>query len=145
MLPFPRDIEVPKYDKYNGNGDPHNHVKHFYAIIMYFMHEDIYPMRLFPRSLRGQAMEWFTKLTPPLKMFDELAQWFIQKNSYNIQHLVTMLDFCSIKQKQGEPFVRYLQRWRSLHSRYPQQVLETEKIDIFVNTFVPGLYFNLRK
>ena len=56
MQPFPKDIEVPKYDKYDGNGDPHNHVKHFYAIGMDFMHEDTYLMRLFPRNFRGQAM-----------------------------------------------------------------------------------------
>ena len=53
MLPFPKDIEVPKYDKYDGNGDPHDHVRHFYAISMDFMHEDTFLMHLFPRSLRG--------------------------------------------------------------------------------------------
>ena len=26
MVPFPQDIEVPKYDKYDGNSDPHDHV-----------------------------------------------------------------------------------------------------------------------
>ena len=26
MVPFPRDIEVPKYDKYDGNSDPNDHV-----------------------------------------------------------------------------------------------------------------------
>ena len=34
MQPFPRDIEVPKYDKYDGNGDPHDHVRHFYVLSM---------------------------------------------------------------------------------------------------------------
>ena len=92
MLPFPKDIEVLKYEKYDGNGDPHNHVRNFYAISMDFMHEDTFLMHLFRRSLRGQAMEWFTKLSPPLKIFDELAQHFIQQYSYNIQHHVTVLD-----------------------------------------------------
>ena len=26
MIPFPWDIEVPKYEKYDGNSDPHDHV-----------------------------------------------------------------------------------------------------------------------
>ena len=72
MPPFPKDIEVPKYDKYDGYGDPHDHVRYFYAISMDFMHEDSYLMHLFPRSLREQAMEWFTKLTPPLKYLTSL-------------------------------------------------------------------------
>ena len=97
MPPFPKDIEVLKYEKYDGNGDPYDHVRHFYAISMDFMHEDSYLMHLFPRSLRGKAMEWFTKLTPPLNTFDKLAQFFIQEYSYKIQHPVTMLDLCQIK------------------------------------------------
>ena len=109
MPPFPKDIEVPKYEIYDGNGDPHDHVRYFYAISMDFMHEDSYFMRLFPRSLRGKAMKWFTKLTPPPKTFDELAQCLIQKYSYNIQYHVTMLELCTIEQKMGELFAMYLQ------------------------------------
>ena len=56
-----------------------------------------------------------------------------------------MLDLCNVKQRSGEPFATYLQRWRELYSRYPRQVLEAKKIDIFVNTLVPKLYFDLRK
>lgn len=78
MVPFPRDMEVPKYDKYDGNGDPRDHVRHFYALSMNFMHEDTYLMRLFSRSLRDQAMEWFTKYSRPLKSLYELTQWYIQ-------------------------------------------------------------------
>ena len=56
-----------------------------------------------------------------------------------------MLDLCNVKQKLREPFATYLQQWRALYSRYPRQVLEAEKIDIFVNTLVLELYFDLRK
>ena len=145
MPSFPKDIEVPKYDKYDGNGDPHDHLRHFYTISTDFMHEDSYLMHFFPRSLRGKSMEWFTKLTPTLKKIEELAQCFIQQYSSNIQHPVTVLDLCQIKQKPGEPFAIYLQRWRSLYSRYPRQVAEAEKIDNFVNMLIPKLYFDLRK
>ena len=40
MLPFPKDIEVPKYEKYDGNRDLHDHVRQFYALSMDFMHDD---------------------------------------------------------------------------------------------------------
>ena len=78
MVPFSRAINVPKYNKYDGNGDPHGHVHHFYALIMEFIHEDTYLLRLFAKSFRGQAMDWFMKLTPPLKTFDNLATIFTQ-------------------------------------------------------------------
>ena len=102
-------------------------------------------MCLFPKSLREQAMECFTNLSPPLKTFDKLSQCFIQQYSYNIQHPMIVLDLCQIKQTLGEPFAIYLQRWRSLYSRYPRQVPKAKKINIFVNMLVPELYFNLRK
>ncbi len=55
MLPFPKDIEVPKYEKYDGNGDTHNNLRHFYALGMDFMHEDTFLMHLFPRSLKRET------------------------------------------------------------------------------------------
>ena len=84
MVPFPRDIAVPKYDKYDGNNDPHDHVHHFYALRKEFLHKDTYLFRLFPRSLKGKALEWFIKLKPLLRTFDELASRFTQHYSYNI-------------------------------------------------------------
>ena len=108
MVPFPRDIEVPKYNKYDENGDPHDHVRHLYALSMDFLRKGTYLLWFFPRSLRGQAMEWFTKLTPPLKTFDELARCFTQQYSYNIQQPITMIDLGALKQHQGEPFAIYL-------------------------------------
>ena len=79
-------------------------------------------MRLFPRSLKGQAMECFTKITPPLKNFEELVQKFIQHFSYNVQKLVFMLDLYNLKQDQGELFVTFLQIWRKLCSRYSREI-----------------------
>ena len=111
MIPFPWDIEVPKYEKYNGNSDPNDHVRHFYAFSMYFIHEDTYLLRIFLRSLKGQALEWFTKISPTLKTFDELARRFTQHYSYNIQQPITTIDLATMKQHQGEPFVTYLQFW----------------------------------
>ena len=72
MKDFPRKVEIPQYDKYDGNGDPNDHVCQFYTMSFEFHYEDSYLMRLFPGSLKVQAMEWFTNITPPVKMFPEL-------------------------------------------------------------------------
>ena len=91
---------------------------------MGFIHEDTYLLRLFPTSLNGQALEWFTKLSPPIKTFDELARRFTQHYSENIQQPITMIDLATMKQHQGHPFSTYLQHWRALYSRYPHQLPE---------------------
>lgn len=56
-----------------------------------------------------------------------------------------MIDLAAMKQHQGEPFATYLQCWRALYSQYPRHLPEQEKIDIFVNTLIPELYYDLRK
>ena len=40
MKYFPRKIEIPKYEKYDGNGDPNDHVRQFYTMSFEFHHED---------------------------------------------------------------------------------------------------------
>ena len=56
-----------------------------------------------------------------------------------------MIDLSTLKQHQGESFSIYLQCWWSLYSRYPCQFPKWEKIDIFVNTLIPELYYDFRK
>ena len=84
MKEFPRKIKIPEYDKYDGNGDPNDHVHQFYTMSFEFHHEDSCLMRLFPRSLKGQGMEWFTNITPSIKKIKEIVQIFVQHFSYNL-------------------------------------------------------------
>ena len=99
-----------------------------------FAHEDTYLMHLFPRSLGAHSMEWLSKITPPVKTFEELINLFILQYSYNIQHQITMIDLCKVVQKPGEPFITFLQRWRRMFARYPRHVPEKEKMVTFINS-----------
>lgn len=77
MIPFPPNLDIPKYDKYDGKCDPHDHVQEFCTISLEFSHDDTYLVRLFPISLGGKTIEWLSKLTPPIISFDELVNKFI--------------------------------------------------------------------
>ena len=101
-------------------------------------------MHLFPRSLGGQAMEWFSHIPSGIKTFDEIANLFIQQYSHNIQHPVNIRDICNLKQKVGEPFLTFLQRWRQLYTRYSCKIPEIEKLDIFVNNLLPGFGYKVQ-
>ena len=104
---------------------------------MEFMHNKTYLMRLFPRSLGGLSMEWFSHLPPGIKTFDEISNLFIQQYSHNIQHLVNIWDLCNLKQKVGEPFLTFLQRLRQLYTKYSCKISEMEKLDIFTDNLLP--------
>jgi len=124
MKPFPYRFEVPKFDKYKGKGDPRYHIREFNATCLEVAHDETYLMRLFPRSLGSQAMEWFSRLPLGIKTFDELVNKFITHFSYNIEHEVSMLDLCNTKQKSGESFATFLQRWRQLASKCSYDIPE---------------------
>jgi len=144
MPPFPKHFETPKFDKYKGKGDPRDHLQEFYFACLEVAQEDTYLMRLFPKSLSGQAVEWFTHLPRGIKSFDELADKFITHFSYNCEHEISMIDLCNTKQKNGEPFAAFLQRWRALESKLPWQIPKKQFVTMFVTNLNPELAFHLQ-
>ena len=90
MPPFLRGVELPKYDKYFGTTNPQDHFLEFSALSMEFMHNQTYLMHLFPTSLGGQPMDWFSHFPIGIKTFDEIANLFVQYYSHNIQNLVNI-------------------------------------------------------
>ena len=82
-------------------------------------------------------MEWFSRLPSGIKSFDEIATLFLQQYSHNIQHPVTIRDLCNLKQRHGEPFLTFLQRWQQLYTKYSRKIPKNEKLDIFLDNLVP--------
>jgi len=101
MIPFPHNFTILKFDKYKGKGDP--------LACFEVSHNDTYRMRLFLRSLGGQAIEWFSHLPMGIKSFNELVEKFATHFSYNMEHEISMTDLCNNKQKNGETFISFLQ------------------------------------
>ncbi|GAA0159403.1 hypothetical protein LIER_16183 [Lithospermum erythrorhizon] len=55
---------MPKFNTYDGMGDPSNHIKTYDSQLSFWETEaDIYG-RAFPSSLSGAALKWFHKLPP---------------------------------------------------------------------------------
>lgn len=144
MIPFLEHCEIPKYDKYNAKSNPQDHINEFCSMSMEFAHNETYLMCLFPRSLSGQSMEWFSKLSFGIKSFEEIVNRFISQYSYNIKNEITMLDLYNIKQNNGEPFMVFLQRWRWLFNRYPRDVQNQEKMDIFIDSLTSEMSYRLK-
>jgi len=144
MIPFPSRFEVPKFNKYRGKGDPRDHVKEFNAAFLEVEHNDTYLMQLFPRSLGGQTMEWFSRLLTDIKTFNELIDKFVTHFSYNIEHDTSVLDLCNTKQKAGESFTAFLQRWRQLASKFPHQMPERQMLEMFVHNLQMDLSYQVQ-
>ena len=78
MPPFPRGVELTKYNKYFGTSGLQDCLRVFSTFSMEFIHNQTYLMHLFPWSLGGQTMEWVSRLLIGIKTFHEIANMFIQ-------------------------------------------------------------------
>lgn len=90
MLPFPPKLEIPKLKKYKGRGYSIKHMHKFSVSFMDVQKNDSYMMRLFPRSLNGPAMDWFSHLELEFKIFDDLLEISLNHLSFNIEQYVTI-------------------------------------------------------
>lgn len=62
MVPFLQHFEIPKLDKYKGQGEFHNHIKEFFMALQEVSYSDNYLLHLFSHSLGGQTQYWLIHL-----------------------------------------------------------------------------------
>ena len=89
-------------------------------------------------------MEWFSKLPSNIRSFYQLASIIIAQISYNIEKEVIMIDLCNTKQLPSESFKSFLQWWKHTFAKYHHEILDKEKIDIFVNSLSKPMNFWLQ-
>lgn len=71
MPAFPPGYVSPKFTKYRGKTNPIEHVHEFATNCMDIAYKPTYLMRLFSKSLVGQALEWFST-QKDIQTWDEL-------------------------------------------------------------------------
>lgn len=80
-------------------------------------YEHTYLMILFPRSLTGPALDWFTLFPKGIRSWDKLADKFVENYAYNIDIDVTIATLCKTTQeKYCETLIPFFQKWRGLAS-----------------------------
>jgi hypothetical protein len=62
--PMPDKFKMPRIEKYDGNGDPQEHLEAFREHIVLHGTPDEIACRAFPLTLKGVAKDWFTGLPP---------------------------------------------------------------------------------
>ena len=76
-VPLPRTWNNPTLDKYDGTTDPDEHVNAYLTQVGLHTTEDALWCQIFPTSLKGAALSWFTQLpSQSIDCFDTLATKF---------------------------------------------------------------------
>lgn len=144
MIPFPPGFEIPKFDKYRGRGSLVDHIKEFNVMCMEVAYNNSYLMCLFPQSLAGTTMDWFSHLPCGIKTFQEITEKFIDHFSFNLDMDVSLEELYTLKQNQGETFTNFLQRWRQRARKTKWPLLDEQQVGIIIANLDPNLSFHLK-
>ena len=89
---FPRfnllpGFKMPKMQKYDGMGDPRNHLATFTMDTLPYQHDNGLTIYLFFKSLEGEALRWFNMLTAfDLSDFKIVLEKFLHQYGHRIRH-----------------------------------------------------------
>ncbi|XP_027357444.1 uncharacterized protein LOC113866844 [Abrus precatorius] len=99
-------------DKYDGTSDPGEHVDIFTTQVGLYTESDALWCRIFPTSLQGPALSWFTRL-PPLSIdsFTTLTRRFNLQFATSRPHPLTSLALVNIRQEKGESLRAFMERF----------------------------------
>ena len=101
-------FKMPKMHKYDGMGDPRNHLATITMDALPYQHDNGLTIYLFFKSLEGEALRWFNTLTTSdLSDFKIVLEKFLHQCSHRIQHKPTIGDLIAEKMKPDEDFVTF--------------------------------------
>lgn len=143
MTPFPHGYIIPNFPKYNGKCNPIEYIREFSTMCIDIAYDPTYLMRLFPWSLIGITLEWFSQLPYGIRSWGELSEKLIEHFSFNIDNKITITSLCHTTQDEGENFITFFKRW-SLASRCPTKIPEKKKVTIFLEKINSKLRSDLR-
>ncbi|XP_055830863.1 uncharacterized protein LOC129899888 [Solanum dulcamara] len=140
-LDLPEGFKVPKFDTFGGTGNPLAHLRAYCDQLVGVGKNEALLMRLFSRSLSGEALEWFS--TQEIKQWSNwnaLAKDFIERFAYNVEIVPDRYSLEKIKQKSAESYREYAYRWRKEAARVRPPMTEKEIIEVFVRNQEPEYY-----
>ncbi|XP_020216885.1 uncharacterized protein LOC109800517 [Cajanus cajan] len=99
-------------DKYDGTTDPDEHVDVFLTQVTLSTTDDAALCRIFPTSLKGRALSWFTRLPAnSIDSFSTLASQFTIQFATSRPHQLTSLALISIRQEKKESLRTFMSRF----------------------------------
>ncbi|XP_075087786.1 uncharacterized protein LOC142169778 [Nicotiana tabacum] len=135
---LPPGFKTPKFDKYDGHGDPVAHLKRYCNQLRGAGGKEELLMAYFGESLIGIASEWFIdEDISHWHVWNDMAQDFVQQFQYNIDIVPDRSSLVNIKKKPAESFREYAIKWREQAARVKPPMKEAEMIDYFLQAQDP--------
>ncbi|XP_059431626.1 uncharacterized protein LOC132165149 [Corylus avellana] len=79
-FPLPVNFKMPRVDKYDGNGDPAEHMESIRTHFSFHRTPDEIACRIFPLTLAGVAKDWFARLPAKSRKEESLKDFMLRFN-----------------------------------------------------------------
>ncbi|XP_020208776.1 uncharacterized protein LOC109793721 [Cajanus cajan] len=112
QLPLMDNWKSLPIDKYDGTSDPDEHLDVFLTQVTLSTTDDAALCRIFPTSLKGRALSWFTRLPPnSIDSFNTLSSQFTVQFATSRPHSLTSLSLVSLRQDKKETLRAFMDRF----------------------------------
>jgi hypothetical protein len=155
VLPVPLH-DLPKnyiknLPKFTGEGDltAVEHINFFdqFTDILGLEHEDVYS-RLLIQTFEGQVRTWFQSLPAgSILSYDALEDAFLRQWGERKDHLYYLTKFGSLRKKNLETVMEFIQRFNKLYNKIPAEVKPSQPVAkvTFTETFEPDFALLLQE
>jgi len=118
------EVELPfrwkglTFEPYDGTTDPDEHVSIFSTQVTLYSNHDAVFCRIFPTSLKGAALSWFSYLPPnSITDFDMLVDKFNTRFATSRPHHIGSIALINVRQEKGESLRTFMERFGKLNLR----------------------------
>ncbi|XP_070047341.1 uncharacterized protein [Nicotiana tomentosiformis] len=141
---LPLGFKTPKFEKYDGHGDPIAHLKRYCNQLRGVEGKEKLAMAYFGESMTGVASEWFMdQETSHWHVWDDMAQAFVKQFQYNIDIAPDRNSLSNLKKKPTESFKEYAIKWREQAARVKPPMDDHELITVFLQAQEPDYFQNM--
>nr|XP_027122176.1 uncharacterized protein LOC113739131 [Coffea arabica] len=140
-MQLPMGFKTPKFSKYDGTSNPKTHLRMFANKLGKPIDDENLPVRLFPESLEGDALDWYSNLKPEnMRTWLDLSTAFVRQYEYNCELAPTRTTLEETKRKPSEDHKTYAKRWRKLAAKVEPPMIEDEIVRTFIKAHDPPYF-----
>ncbi|XP_070042629.1 uncharacterized protein [Nicotiana tomentosiformis] len=107
----------PKFDIFYGIADPHAHLRAYCDKVVGVGRNEKLRMKLLIRSLKGEALTWYTPRIPETRGNGNMVEDFMNCFRFNTKITSNRFTLVNLQKKMSESFQEYAHRWRSEAAR----------------------------
>ncbi|KAH0773265.1 hypothetical protein KY290_010402 [Solanum tuberosum] len=138
-LKMPAGYQPPKFQQFEGRGNPKQHVAHFVETCNNAGTYGDYLVKQFVRSLKGNAFDWYTDLEPnSIDSWEQLEHEFLNR-FYSTRRTVSMVELTNTRQRKDEPAIDFINRWRNASLNCKDRLSEASAIEMCIQ----GMHWEL--